>query len=113
MIDCSETTQALFYGKRDFARFQTDYINEQKNSGNLGKLRQRKRRQLQYQYETLSDIRRRRIENRILDIIYEGQRQQTANTERTDICFQQRCIPLRRISMQTSRPQQSQMANAA
>ena len=113
MVDCSETTKDLFYGKRDFSRFQTEHLTEEKELGNLRDLKQRKRRQQDYQLDTLAEIRRRRIENRILDIIQGGERQQATNTERSDICFQMCCIPLRQVSMHAPRSHHSQMANAA
>eukprot|EP00977_Amphora_coffeiformis_P003289 scaffold609_cov170-Amphora_coffeaeformis.AAC.43 len=112
MVDCSGTTEDLFYGKRDFSRFQTEYLSEKKESGDLRDLKRRKRRQQDHQH-TLAEIRRRRIENRILDIIHGSERQSASNTDRADICFQIRCIPLQQVSMHTHRPRQCQMANAA
>ena len=111
-VDCSETTKSLFYGKSDYAQFQSDYIAEQKQTGCFRKMAARKRRQLNYQHETLTEIRRRRIENRILDIIHQGQTQ--LGDQQNDICFQRRCIPLQTVSiMNPSKPQQSGMAHAA
>lgn len=113
MVDCSNTTTDLFYGKADFSRFQSDYLTEEKRAGTLTQLKKRKRHQQDYQYETVAEIRRRRIENRILSMIHEGQRQQATFANQTDICFQQRCIPLQRLPMRAEHPRQAHMAFAA
>lgn len=113
-VDCTETTRDLFYGKRDFSQFKTDYIAEEKTAGNLPELQRRKRRQMDYQYETVAEIRRRRIEDRILHMIHQGQARNTENIEQNDICFQRRCIPLQRVSMMSpTAPSKPGMAHAA
>ena len=112
-IDCSDITTNLFYGKADYSRFQTDFMAEEKRSGTLTELRRRKRRQQDYQYETVAEIRRRKIENRILSMIQEGQRHQAAAARQLDICFQQRCIPLQRVPMRATQSQQSRMLDHA
>lgn len=114
VVDCTETTRDLFYGKRDFSQFQTDFITEEKKAGNLPELQRRKRRQMDYQYETVAEIRRRRIEDRILHMIHQGQSRNAENIEQDDICFQRRCIPLQRVSMMSpTTPSKTGMAHAA
>ena len=33
LIDCADTTTDLFYGKRDFSQFQSEYLEEEKEAG--------------------------------------------------------------------------------
>jgi len=111
MVDCSGTTKDLFYGSQDFSRFQTEYLHDGEGSGKLRDLNRSKRRQRSCQHETTAEIRRRRIENRILDIIHRNE--PADNAERADMCFQIQRIPLTQVSMHTPRQHHSQMANAA
>jgi hypothetical protein len=111
VVDCTDTTKSLFYNKRDFSRFQSDFLQDETEAGDLTELRRKKRRQKDYQHDTITEIRRRRIENRILEIMQQGQ--QTSADDNNDICFQQRCVPLNRVPMRPNPPHRSHNAHAA